>query len=125
MVNPNSGNPNVALGSLLALPEYSTKNILENSIERKYCISEQREDMNNYHRFILIKFVNGEISLLQKENDLGICTSIKESEFKLMPLQLGTSMLLTKIEHFPMFLIWKDPALSILITACVSEHSMD
>jgi hypothetical protein len=46
-LNPNSGNPNVALGSLLALPEYSTKNILENSIEMKYCISEQREDMNN------------------------------------------------------------------------------
>jgi hypothetical protein len=42
-----------------------------------------------------------------------------------MPLQLGTSMLLTKIEHFPMFLIWKDPALSILITAWMSEHNMD
>lgn len=37
------------------------------------------------------------------EGEVG--TSINESELKLIRLQLGISLLLTKIGHFPMFLI--------------------
>ena len=41
----------------------------------------------------------------QKSKKESINTSINESELKLMRLQLGISLLLTNIGHFPMFLI--------------------